>query len=104
MRCTPSFLPDRRIPIGTIYPTHIPRTHWNQFHCKRRFDNARQCGFSPRHPHARNRQAITFPAKPALQGAFASNRRTIPLGEMPINRKTATNRISSRFNKFERID
>jgi hypothetical protein len=50
------------------------------------------------------RQAKSFPAKPARKGAFASNRRTIPLGEMPINRKTATNRSSSRFNKIERID
>ncbi|WP_236873206.1 MULTISPECIES: hypothetical protein [Burkholderia] len=77
---------------------------WNQFHCKRRFNNARQCEFSPIIRMREKQQAKAFPAKPARQGAFASNRRTIPLGEMPINRQTATNRSSSRFNKIERID
>jgi len=43
-------------------------------------------------------------AKPARQSVFTSNRRTIPLGEIPINRETAISRDSSRLNKIERID
>jgi hypothetical protein len=49
-------------------------------------------------------QAKASPAKTAGQGAFASNGRTIPVDAVPINRETAMNRSSSRFNKTERID
>lgn len=44
------------------------------------------------------------PVKPAHLGTFTSNGRTIPVGETPINRETAINRDSIRFNKTERID
>ncbi|WP_260436149.1 hypothetical protein [Burkholderia sp. Bp9143] len=79
-------------------------TQWNQFHCERQFNNVQQCEFRRALCMREKRQAKSSPAKPAGQGAFASNGRTIPLGEMPINRETATNRNSSRSNKIERID
>jgi len=51
---------------------------WNQFHCKRRFNNARQCEFRPVIRMRQKQQAKAFPAKPTRKGAFASKRRTTP--------------------------
>ncbi|RAQ07964.1 hypothetical protein DPR02_18205 [Burkholderia cepacia] len=106
MRRTPSFLPDRRIPIGTIYPTHVffATAQWNQFHCKRQFNNPQQYEFIARICMHTKSTAKTHPARPTRQGRLTWNRRTIPLGEIPINRRTAIYRDSSRFNKIERID
>ncbi|RQS34635.1 hypothetical protein DIE03_08245 [Burkholderia sp. Bp8992] len=105
MRRIPSFLPNRRIPTGMIYPTHVLATaQWNQFHCKRQFNNPQQYESISRICIRTKSTAKACPAKPARQGRSASNRRTIPLGEMPINRETAINRSSSRFNKIERVD
>jgi len=88
-----------------IYPTHFFATaQWNPFHCERQFNNPQQCEFIQRIRACTKSTAKGRPAKPAHQGAFTSNRRTIPLGEMPINRETPINRSSIRFNKIERID
>ncbi|WP_244137731.1 hypothetical protein [Burkholderia sp. BCC1644] len=86
------------------HPYFFATAQWNQFHCKRQFNNSQQYEFISRIFMRTKSTAKTRPAKPAQQGSSASNRRTIPLGEMPINRETATNRSSSRFNKIERID
>ncbi|ONJ13019.1 hypothetical protein A8D95_24270 [Burkholderia cenocepacia] len=105
MRRTPSFLPDRRIPTGTIYPTHVFATaQWNQFHCKRPFNGSRQYEFISRIRTRTKSMTKNHPVKPAHRCASTSNGRTIPVGETPINRETAINHDSSRLNKTERID
>ncbi|MDN7426873.1 hypothetical protein [Burkholderia sp. AU45388] len=78
---------------------------WHQFHCQRQFNDPPQYGFIPADlPARQKRRTKERLAKPDRQSAFTSNRRTIPVGEISINREAAINRDSSRLNKIERID